>query len=192
MIMGRKVRPKLDARHSKGIFVCPECGSENVKTNEADYTFTYGTEGDRFELSARIPIRECPECGFSFRDCVADDICHEAVCHHLGVMSPRQIKGLRNLYKLTQAEFCEITKLGEATLSRWERGIFIQNEAYDNYLYLLGFRGNLGRLLKRQGKKTPELVTPTGQPRFRKIELTEELRRKQKEFELQPCVATGE
>jgi len=132
--------------NTKGISICPNCGSRKITTRSEEYKFTYGEGKGRVELSAQIPIRTCILCKFSFRDFVADDICHEALCKHLGVMPPRQIKGLRKMYNLTQAEFAKITKLGEATLSRWERGVLIQNEAYDNYMYLLGFEENLAKL----------------------------------------------
>lgn len=144
--MAKNYRIKSKHIDSKGVFVCADCGSSNVETYEEDYTFAYGIGESIVKLTDRIPIRKCSDCDFSFRDCVADDICHEAVCRHLGVMTPRQIKSLREQYELTQAEFSEVTKLGEATLSRWERGIVIQNEAYDNYLYLLGFTENLERV----------------------------------------------
>lgn len=148
---------------SKGVFVCADCGSSNVETYEEDYTFVYGTGENKVKLTARIPIRRCGDCGFSFRDWVADDICHEAVCHHLGVMTPAQIRTMRDLYGLTQAEFSEITKLGEATLSRWERGVIIQNEAYDNYLYLLRFTENFERVCKRnmQAEKEGSFPEPS-------------------------------
>jgi transcriptional regulator with XRE-family HTH domain len=103
-------------------------------------------------------------------------------------MSPEQIKSLRGLYKLSQTQFCEVSKLGEATLSRWERGIVIQNNAYDNYLYLLGFRENMDRLQQRQGQNILPMLSTIDQinSSFREIEVTEDLIRKQEEFELQP------
>ena len=118
----------------------------------------------------------------------AEDLCHVAICKHLGVMSPEQIKALRGLYKLTQTQFCEVSKLGEATLSRWERGIVVQNSAYDNYLYLLGFIENMDRLQQRQRQNILPMLTTIDKNHssFREIEITEDLIRKQEEFELQP------
>jgi len=158
--MAKNLRGKSKPIDGNGVFVCPVCGSGNVETYEEDYKFAYGFGESRAELMARIPIRKCCECGFSFRDWVADDICHEAVCHHLGIMTPAQIRAMRDLYGLTQAEFSEITKLGEATLSRWERGVIIQNEAYDNYLYLLGYSENFDRVLKRNRQMKKEGSLP--------------------------------
>jgi DNA-binding transcriptional regulator YiaG len=118
----------------------------------------------------------------------AEDACHEAVCRHLGVMTPSQIKALRTLYGLTQSQFSEITKLGEATLSRWERGIVIQNQAYDNYLYLLGFNENLERIRNRtkESKITEQIVNRNQNPQFRKLDVTGELLERKMNFKLVP------
>ena len=111
--------------NTNGQIICPECGSSKVKTSEEYHNFTYGRDEHRADLRVKVPVRTCNECLASFIDHVAEQICHDAVCQHLGVMTPSQIKGLRKLYDLTQAQFREITRLGEATLSRWERGLLI-------------------------------------------------------------------
>jgi len=147
--MSRNSNSKQSGSGMSECISCPECGSGNVKTSEEEYSFPYGVGEHAVNLKPRVPIRTCSDCGFSFLDHVGEGICHEAVCKHLGVMTPSQIKALRGLYELTQAQFSEFTKLGEATLSRWERGIVIQNQAYDNYLYLLRFPENLKKLHSR-------------------------------------------
>jgi putative zinc finger/helix-turn-helix YgiT family protein len=149
VVMGKKSTENSRSVSGKGVFVCPGCGGKNVETSQEEYRFTYGTGEDGVELSVEIPVRMCAACGFSFHDCVAEDICHAAVCQHLGVMTPGQIRDLRTLHGLTQAEFAEVTKLGEATVSRWERGVVVQNQAYDNYLYLLGLGDNFSALRDR-------------------------------------------
>ena len=180
---------KTDNALFSGEFICGECGSKRVKTTWQSYKFPYGVGTDAVELSCEVPVRNCEDCDFTFIDIEAEYLCHEAICKHLGVMTPKKIKSLRELYKLTQAQFCEITKLGEATLSRWERGILVQNSAYDNYLYLLGFRENIDKLLnRREGSKLPALDIEKLWPTFRAIkEITPELIERQNRFELQPC-----
>jgi len=167
-------------------FVCGECGSERIRTSREIYNFPYGVGNDTVELSCEVPFRKCSDCGFSFLDHVAEDICQKAICQHLGVMTPSQVKGLRKLYNLTQSEFAEITKLGPATLSRWERGIVIQNQAYDNYLYLLGFKENL-RLIQERSKSAGTLedaVETKQQPTFRELKVTKELLDCKRSFKL--------
>lgn len=147
--MDKGYTPESSSAGSKGNFVCANCGNTHVQSCQKHYCFPYGVGDDQVELSAEVPVRVCPSCGFEFLDYVGQRVCHEAVCRYLGVMTPEQIKSLRKLHDLTQADFSRITKLGEATVSRWERGVVIQNEAYDNYLYLLGFPGNLDRVRDR-------------------------------------------
>ena len=184
--MNKNLTPESDSPDARERLICPDCGTSNIKTKQEDYIFTYGSGEDKVELVARVPVRSCSDCGFSFLDSVAEDICHKAVCRHLGVMTPPQIKDLRNLYGLTQAQFSEITKLGEATLSRWERGIVIQNQAYDNYLYLLGFNENLERIRDRAKgtKTTEEIVGRIQSPQFRELNVTEELLERKGSFSL--------
>jgi len=184
--MNKNLTPEPNSPDAGERLVCPDCGSSNIKTNQKDYIFTYGSGENKVELVANVPVRSCSDCGFSFLDSAAEDICHKAVCQHLGVMTPSQIKDLRNLYGLTQAQFSEITKLGEATLSRWERGIVIQNQAYDNYLYLLGFNENLERIRDRakESKTTEQIVDRTQSPRFRELNVTEELLERKGSFKL--------
>jgi putative zinc finger/helix-turn-helix YgiT family protein len=162
--------------------ICPECGSKAIEIIEEDYKFTYGAGKEAIEITARVPVTNCKECAGKFLDANAEDICHEHICRHLGVMNPAQIKSLREHYHLSQAEFSHITKLGEATLSRWERGVVIQNQAYDNYLYLLGFLENLERVESR--KKSKEQDSKVSEPVFREIEITSELLEQQRSFKL--------
>ena len=186
--MNRKINSQGESIDKEEKDICPNCGSESIERVKENYTFTYGVGDDAVDLSAMVPIIKCSDCGDGFLDYVAEDICHEAVCKHLGVMSPSQVKGLRKLYNLTQAEFAEVTKLGEATLSRWERGIVIQNQAYDNYLYLLGYEENLQKI--RERGESPEPMEPAVErverPQFRELDVNDEVLQKKDSFKLNP------
>jgi len=81
-----------------------------------------------------------------FTDESAEVLKHAAVCKHLGVMTPAEILDLRRRYGLSRGDFARITKLGEASLARWENGNLIQSQAYDQYLSLLKDPGNFERL----------------------------------------------
>jgi DNA-binding transcriptional regulator YiaG len=91
-------------------------------------------------------VMTCNQCGFQFTDEVAEEARHEAVCRHLGVMTPKEIKEIRKSYGMSRAEFSHLTRIGEASLARWENGLLIQSPAYDQLLYLLTFPENLERL----------------------------------------------
>jgi len=125
---------------------CPECGSEKIQTSiEAD-KFAYGTSPDAPQLTVRVPVRTCLDCGFQFTDEEAEDARHEAVCRHLGVLAPTEVRQIRKRYGLSRPEFATLTRLGEASLARWESGSLIQSGAHDRFLRLLGFRENVERL----------------------------------------------
>jgi putative zinc finger/helix-turn-helix YgiT family protein len=128
---------------------CPNCGSGNVKTAHGPLSFEYGEPPDAVKLTVVVPYRTCLKCNFQFLDSDAEDVKHDAICRHLQVMTPQQIRALRDYYKLTRSEFARLTHLGEATLGRWERGALIQNAAYDHFLYLLTFPENIARLRMR-------------------------------------------
>lgn len=128
---------------------CSQCGSGNVMTSFVEDSFTYGIGKDAMQLRAVVPLRTCSDCGFQFLDSEAEDIQHRTVCQHLGVLTPQEIRALREDRGLSRAEFARLTRLGEATLARWERGAFIQNAAYDQLLYLLRFDDNWLRLGNR-------------------------------------------
>lgn len=171
-------------------YVCCECGSHNIETIWQDHTFPYGVGDQCVQLTCKVPVRNCKGCDFSFMDDEAEDLRHEEVCRHLGVMSPARIKSLRELHRMNQTEFAALTKLGEATLSRWERGVVIQNQANDNYLYLLGFDANIALLAKRAKQdELAQILQASKRPTFKIIDPSDEhLLKRQQEFELQPTL----
>ncbi|MHC4463793.1 MAG: helix-turn-helix domain-containing protein [Planctomycetota bacterium] len=184
--MNRNSKKESSGSGKEENLVCPECGSVCIETSEEEHSFPYGIGEDAVNLTPIVPIRKCADCGFCFLDRIGEVICHEAVCKHLGVMTPSQVRDLRKMYNLTQAEFSEITKLGHATLSRWERAILIQNQAYDNYLYLLGFEKNLQRV--RERGESPEPMEPVvkrfERPQFRELDVNDEVLQKKDSFKL--------
>jgi putative zinc finger/helix-turn-helix YgiT family protein len=139
---------------------CPNCGSAKVETTMIDHEFPYGTGPSAVTLSARVPLRSCSECGFSFLDCIAEEAQHEAICRHLRLLTPAEVKAIRKSYGMTRAEFARVTRLGEATVGRWERGELLQNAAYDQFLYILSYPENMERLTHRYGNFNPPAPSP--------------------------------
>ena len=65
---------------------------------------------------------------------------------------------------MTRSQFAALTRFGDASLGRWERGALVQNGANDQLIYLLGFADNVERLRARtQGKRAvaAETEAPT-------------------------------
>lgn len=128
---------------------CPNCGENSVKFRDDTQLFPFDSDGKLIELSAVVPVGHCENCGIDFTDERGEVLRHEAVCAHLGIFSPREIVAIRKRLNLTRSAMAEITKIGEASLARWERGVGIQNGAMDQLLYLLSKEGNLNRLRAR-------------------------------------------
>ena len=81
-------------------------------------------------------------CDFQYLDQEAERLKHEAVCQHFGVLSPGEIRRIRESYRMTRAEFAEVTGLGEASLDRWEDGLTIQTQGNDRHIRLVARPGS--------------------------------------------------
>ena len=125
---------------------CAQCGAPGVTTMLHQDSFSYGLGKAATTLHVTIPVRCCGACGFECVDNEGMLIRHEAVCKHLGVLGPTEIRAIRERHRLNRGTFARITGLEEATLHRWENGAAIQGRADDNYLRLLELPENLERL----------------------------------------------
>jgi DNA-binding transcriptional regulator YiaG len=115
---------------------CPYC-EQPATTTLLDDTLTYGSGKDAIDLHLQLPVRRCNACDFDFVDHVGERIRTEAVYRHHGLLTPWDIRALREQRDMSRAAFAQITGLGEATIKRWEAGAISQNRGYDRYLRLL-------------------------------------------------------
>ncbi len=132
-----------------GLGTCADCGEAALVKKSIDYTFPYGSGVSATKITTRLPVIQCQKCGSELLDDEAQVLQHEAVCRHLGVLTPREIVSIRKSLHLTRQEFARLTRIGEATVARWESGTLIQNAGYDGYLYLLMDAQNVQRLRRR-------------------------------------------
>lgn len=126
--------------------VCPLCDGDSVVTVQHWESLNYGSGDSAVKLQVDLPVRRCEACEFDFVDHEGERRRHEAVCRHLGVLPPAEVRAIRKRYGMSRATFARATGLGEATLGRWERGALIQNRANDRYLRLLGHPWNMRAL----------------------------------------------
>jgi putative zinc finger/helix-turn-helix YgiT family protein len=158
---------------------CPDCESKDSRVQEQEHSFRYGSGVSAVELTCQVPVFICNQCGCEWTGSQAEDARQSVICHHLGRLTPGEVKSVRERYHLSQAEFSRITGFGEASLSRWETGAQIQNAASDRLLRLIDAdEGNLYRL-----QHMADLHASSNRT-FRVITITQELRQRQSAFRL--------
>ena len=160
--------------------ICDECGHQ-VTTTWHDHQFVYGSGDAAAEIGVRLPVRRCDCCDFGYLDEEGERLKHEAVCRHLGVLTPQEIRDIRARLGLSRAGLAELTGIGEASLSRWENGIKIQTLAYDRCLRLLCYTG-IATLLK-QIARTPSAPLSQGR-KYRFLKVTPVCIQRQASFSL--------
>ncbi len=116
---------------------CPICGSKSLV--EKSGTF-------RFEPPANIPggaiivpnskWQECQACGESILAQSLLEKLEEQRYARLELLTPEQIKHIRQAAGLTQSQIAEKLGIGEKTYTRWETGKCLQNKSSDNLIRL--------------------------------------------------------
>ncbi len=135
--MAKVASPPTVLREIRGPEACEICGTQGLKTELVRDPFIYGVGDDAVELVIEIPVHTCAQCEMSFTGEEAEVIEHKAVCRHLGLLTPEEVRELRERHGLSRADFADLTGLGAATIARWERGDVLQNRANDRFLRLL-------------------------------------------------------
>jgi putative zinc finger/helix-turn-helix YgiT family protein len=125
---------------------CPACGRDDLTRTLRQEEFMYGRDDEAVRLSVTVPTYECSACGLSFTGSEAEDLRHDAICRHLGLLTPSEVKAIREELRLSRAEFAKLTRIGEASIARWESGALMQGAGYDQYLRLLRKPGVLDAL----------------------------------------------
>ena len=167
LLDAKKVR-NMDLEMRDDVVTCAACGGNNVSRRMELDEFEYGTGEAAVSLSANVVVFACDDCDFECTGPSAEVARHEVVCRHLGVMTPAEIRELRGRYGMSRQSFASITRLGAASIARWEAGSLLQNRAYDSLLYLLCFEDNLRRLRSRHTTAAPgeRISTTTEAPGY--------------------------
>ena len=164
---------------------CSMCGRSGITTSWNRHSFIYGSGESAIELTVSVPVRRCEICEFDYLDEVAQQLKHEAVCQHLGVLTPSEIRRIREDHGMTRASFAQVTGLGAASLNRWENGLTIQTYANDRYLRLLSRPDIMRKLEELLAHNTPHQtpVIPL-QDRFPTLTVTDTLLLEKERFQL--------
>lgn len=165
---------------------CPSCETCELTCSIQHIEFEYGSGDSAVQLNAEVPIYYCAICDIHILDYKAEEIKHNTLCAHFGVLNPTDIVQLRKSYGMSRAEFARILGVGEASLNRWEKGINIQNYANDRYLRLLQDPNTMVRLKKLVAGRSTNTTTQT--PEFRCLSLNSAVIDRQREFQLRRSI----
>lgn len=160
MINYRRPKDEVEADDpNRTTAICPGCEGPATTLIEDD-TVKYGD----VQIAVTMPVRACSDCDIQFVDHVAARIETEAIYRYHGLLTPWQIRALRDRRGLSRSAFAGITGWGEATIKRWETGAIAQNRANDRYLRLLDTAFGWATLKKLAKEQTLRKGT-AGNPR---------------------------
>lgn len=114
---------------------CAECGAPKMRRTDEPITDTF--KGTKITVRG-VGHWVCDSCGeviFS-----ADDLKDYAEAENAafremhGLLSPSEIRAIREDYGLTQAQFEAVLGVKSPTVSRWETGAIVQTKPIDNLM----------------------------------------------------------
>ena len=109
----------------------------------------YMVKDEEIEVEAKICI--CKSCGEELFDMELDEINIEKAFEKYrkkhGLLTPNEIRNIREMYGISQRAFARLLKWGEITVNRYEMGA-IQDKAHNNILILLKNPANMLSILE--------------------------------------------
>lgn len=113
---------------------CIECGGD-VKLSSADVL--YKVRGEAISVQG-IEHYRCSSCGEEEFNAAQSEAlrnsAHETYRALHGLLSPEEIKSIRDSFGLTQEEFEKVADFGKTTMSRWENGFVMQSSPANTLL----------------------------------------------------------
>ncbi|MDN5332728.1 MAG: hypothetical protein PWP45_1953 [Tepidanaerobacteraceae bacterium] len=130
---------------------CPVCGIER-DTEVIEKEEVSNIRGDEIRTISRIRI--CSVCKEELFD---EDLDEENIkrAYNLyrerhGILSPEEIKSIRERYGLSQRAFAKLLNIGEASIARYETGA-LPEKSLSNMIMLLKDPQNMQKLLEKNG-----------------------------------------
>ncbi|KHO61654.1 XRE family transcriptional regulator [Thermoanaerobacter sp. YS13] len=128
---------------------CPVCGKEQ-ETEVIEKEEISTVRGD--EIKALAKIRICSVCGEELFDEELEEEniqrVYDIYRKKHGILSPEEIKGIRESYGLSQRAFAKLLGIGEASIARYETGA-LPEKSLSNMIMLLKDPKNMKKLLEK-------------------------------------------
>jgi putative zinc finger/helix-turn-helix YgiT family protein len=117
---------------------CPECNRGRLRslTRTEEFDFDLGEETVKVRVE-NVPVERCDQCGEVISGPAAARLRDEAICRAAGLLTPAEIKAIRESFGWSQQHLADLTGFGIATISRWERGRLMQNRSNNKVLLAL-------------------------------------------------------
>jgi len=128
---------------------CPVCGKEQ-ETEVIEKEEVSNVRGDEIKALARI--RVCSVCGEELFDEELEEEniqrVYDIYRKKHGILSPEEIKNIRESYGLSQKAFAKLLGIGEASIARYETGA-LPEKSLNNMIMLLRDPKNMKKLLEK-------------------------------------------
>lgn len=95
---------------------------ERIEVEEPVHIPNLDGTGIAETLKVKVPAWRDPKDGGVYLDTEATAILDKVKARHMGLLTPEQIKTLRQRLGLTQQQISELLQIGEKTWTRWETG----------------------------------------------------------------------
>ncbi len=132
---------------------CINCRSSVAATIEARRE-TFPVRGEDIEVETQVAV--CPECGEDLSieelDILALEKAFTEYRRRHGLLSPEEIRQIREKYGLSQRAFALVLGWGEITVHRYEIGS-LQDPAHDTQLRMAADPSNMALLLSTNGSR---------------------------------------
>jgi len=148
---------------------CPMCETERTFRAEARRE-EYDVRGEKIALD--VPRRICQKCGEAEIDEAFGDPTLKLYAEYRrrhGLLTPDQIRTIREKYALSQAALAALLGTSPATLARYEGGS-IQDKAYDQLLRACENPDFMSDLLQRDGHQLSPRQRQNAESALRRIQ----------------------
>lgn len=117
---------------------CPVCGSKAIVVSKGQKRFPFNLDGKVHNIVVKgLTWEECSDCHESFFDDNATRLIEAARFHEMALLTPAELKQIREELKLSQASMAHLLGVGEKSYLRWETGLSVQNKAMDHLIRLV-------------------------------------------------------
>jgi putative zinc finger/helix-turn-helix YgiT family protein len=150
-------------------FECDRCGT-GVATHIIEKEQEFPVKGEPIRVLSSV--RVCDACGEEIFDRGLDSAnllaAYDVYRQRHDLMTPSDIRSLRNRYGLSQRSLGTLLGWGEVTIHRYERGS-LPDEAHNQVLQFLMHPDNMARVLKSKGDRLAQHARRTLEKRLKEI-----------------------